>query len=77
MAQEQAHSSEERPNRIGFVYPIGTRDGTLTKDAKMVNCFVERTRNGHAAVKRPGTAFVQQNPAGRGQGQFQDRKSVV
>lgn len=71
MPQEQsANSGAESSNRIGFVCPLGTRDGTLTKDSKMVNCFVEKTRNGYAVVKRPGTALVQQNPAGVGQGQF-------
>lgn len=37
---------------------ISTRDGTLLKDSKMVNCFMEPTPEGKAAVKRPGTTTV-------------------
>ncbi len=43
---------------ISFCHPIGTRDGTLTKDARMINCFIEETENGNALVKRPGTSFA-------------------
>lgn len=53
---------------ISWCHPIGTRDGTLTKDAKMVNVFSELTENGRALVKRPGTAAVlaQTGPAAQG-----------
>lgn len=37
---------------------LSTRDGTLAKDSKMVNCFMEPTPEGKAAIKRPGTAYV-------------------
>lgn len=43
------------PQTFSFCHPIGTRDGTLAKDSKMVNCFIEQTTNGMALVKRPGS----------------------
>lgn len=46
---------------ISWAHPIGTRDGTLTKDARMINAYVEQTENGNALVKRPGTAYVNQS----------------
>lgn len=55
---------------ISWAHPIGTRDGTLTKDAKMVNCFVEKTENGTAIVKRPGTSYASSGNTGTPQGQF-------
>lgn len=54
---------------ISWVHSIGTRDGTLTADAKMVNCFAEKTDSGMAAIKRPGTAYVS-GITGTAQGQF-------
>lgn len=54
---------------ISWVADIGTRDGTLTTDAKMVNCYAEKTANGNALVKRPGTAYVS-GITGTPQGQF-------
>jgi hypothetical protein len=56
---------------ITWTHPIGTRDGTLTTDALMTNCFVEKTETGLAAVKRPGTQYVSSvSPTGHAQGQF-------
>lgn len=55
---------------ITLFHPISTRDGTLTKDAKLVNFFAEPSENGNAVVKRPGLSLFQQNPVGVGQGQF-------
>jgi len=44
---------------ISWGHPIGTRDGTLTTDAKMVNCFMEKEEGeGVAVVKRPGTSYA-------------------
>lgn len=56
---------------FSWVNDIGTRDGTLTKDALMVNCFAEKTASGTALVKRPGTQYIS-GPAltGTAQGQF-------
>lgn len=68
MAQQQGDQS---PLTISWANPIGTRDGTLTKDAKMVNCFVEPSQNGSAVVKRPGSFYLttqQVIPHGTAQG---------
>lgn len=54
----QAQPPVQAPQLMSWVHPIGTRDGTLTKDARMVNCFFEQTENGMALVKRPGTSSV-------------------
>jgi hypothetical protein len=46
--------------RLPVACRIATRDGTLTKDSKMVNCFSEADPDGGVnVVKRPGTALVQ------------------
>ena len=57
---------------ISWAHPIGTRDGALTKDARMVNCFAGKTENGVAIVKRPGTLYVSSGNTGNAQGQFAD-----
>jgi len=55
---------------ISWGHPIGTRDGTLTTDAKMVNCFMEKEEGeGVAVVKRPGTSY-QSTATGTAQGFF-------
>ena len=57
--------SGDRANPIiPVACPIETRDGTLTKDARMVNCYVEQNDNGNAAVKRPGTVVGATVPTG-------------
>lgn len=48
--------------------PIESRDGTLNQDAKMVNCYLEKTTTGTAVVKRAGAALNTQLPAGTAQG---------
>lgn len=53
---------------IPLVVPIGTRDGTLTKDSRMVNCFAEQGESGWAAIKRPGTTVGATVPSGVAQG---------
>lgn len=68
--QQQEQAGGERDPKIPFVQHIGTRDGTLTKDSKMVNCFAEASPVGSAAVKRPGTAAVRATAAGTSQGTF-------
>lgn len=56
---------------ISWAHPIGTRDGTLTADAKMVNCFVEKEEEERSAiVKRPGTEYWTTNVTGTAQGFF-------
>lgn len=60
MAQEKNMGSAPPPATIPCTQHIGTRDGSLQKDAKMVNCFLEQSENGETAVKRAGTAFVAQ-----------------
>jgi hypothetical protein len=66
----QVEAAKRHIEPIPLIHQIGTRDGTLSKDAKMVNCFSEKTELGTAAVKRPGTSLVQQNPVATGQGQL-------
>lgn len=48
------------------------RDSSLTKDAKLVNCFVEQTSNGAFVVKRPGLDSAINSPTVEGdtQGAF-------
>ena len=69
MAQAEQATQGNVP--VAAVHPIGTRDGTLAKDAKLVNLFSEPWEEGNSATKRPGTVLVQQNPAALAQGQFQ------
>lgn len=55
---------------VTWAHPIGTRDGTLNSDAKMVNCFVEKEEGEQATiVKRPGTSY-QSTITGTAQGFF-------
>jgi hypothetical protein len=63
----QAQQPLQSPQTFSFCHPIGTRDGTLTKDSKLVNCFIEQTSNGMALVKRPGSStFFAQTGAPQG-----------
>lgn len=66
----QVQQPLQAPQTVSWCHPIGTRDGTLTKDAKMVNAFFETTENGLALVKRPGTSQVLAGTASAGQGGF-------
>lgn len=67
-----SHASRDAtdPGTVSFAHPIGTRDGTLAKDAKMVNAFAERSENGLAIVKRPGYTLQRQYAASAAQAQF-------
>jgi len=65
----QAQSPINSPQTVSFAHPIASRDGTLTKDSKMVNCFMESTENGMALVKRPGT-IAMNGGLGTAQGTF-------
>jgi len=57
------------PPRIPLVSLVEARNFAATKDAKMVNCFVEQTgQQEFAAVKRPGLILNFQGKAGCGQG---------
>lgn len=66
--------AQEKEGPGGSVIPapsrIQTRDGTLNRDAKMVNCFMENTEMGPAAVKRPGVSNQTLLPNGVAQGMF-------
>jgi hypothetical protein len=53
-----AQGDDGSEQAVSWCNPIETRDGTLAADAKMVNCFIEGTPNGKAAVKRPGTVYT-------------------
>lgn len=66
----QVQQPLQAPQIVSWCHPIGTRDGTLAKDAKMVNCFLEQTENGMALVKRPGLAMVLQQQGSAAQGGF-------
>lgn len=58
---------------ISWANNIGTRDGTLNADAKMVNCYAEKTASGTAIIKRPGTNYFPDDGGantGTAQGQF-------
>lgn len=61
---------EQSPSLLSLVHQLTTRDGLLTKDSRMVNCYPEQTENGPAAVKRPGLTLQGVLGAGIGQGIF-------
>lgn len=49
-----ATTSSNAPLRLPLVPTIGSRDGSLTKDAKLVNAYLEKDANGEVyVVKRP------------------------
>lgn len=57
--------------RLALASRITSRDGTLTKDSKMVNCYLEQSPDGGVnVVKRPGTALFVQLAAGTAQCAF-------
>jgi hypothetical protein len=60
--------------RLPLAYDIATRDGTLTKDAKIVNAFSETVGQTKHIVKRPGINLLTTLPAfsgsSQGQGMF-------
>lgn len=59
---------DEGGARLSMFHHIATRDGTLTKDSRLVNMFAEASETGNAVVKRPGTSFVRATAAGTSQG---------
>src|ERR1700756_2649196 len=67
MAQGQGDSSELT---VSWLHSIDTRDGTLTTDAKLVNCYGEEGENGPSIRKRPGTSYLGGSASGTAQGQF-------
>lgn len=69
MAQQQ-QSAGEAGLHLPLQQELTTRDGTLTKDSFMKNCFVEAAGTVPVTVKRPGLVLFHQLPAGTGQGQF-------
>lgn len=57
--------------RLPLACRITTRDGTLSKDSKLVNCYMEPSPDGGInVIKRPGTALAYQLPAGTAQCTF-------
>jgi len=55
--------------RVPLGHNIGTRDGTLTKDAKLGNAVIEIEKSESTAiVKRPGLSTYQTNSSGAGNG---------
>ena len=57
--------------RLPLAHNIATRDGTLQKDAKVGNAFIEVDRGENVAiVKRPGLVTYQSATAGEGRGIF-------
>lgn len=58
------------PPRLPLVIVTSNRDGTVTKDARLVNCYIEVTKEGELDIyKRPGLAsesIVAANQPGRG-----------
>ena len=59
MAQAQDRPGPGPRPRIPFVAPIESRDGTLSKDARLVNCYAEKQPDGSYQIyRRPGLAFA-------------------
>lgn len=59
--------------RIGLVTDISTRDGSLTKDAKLVNAFVDA----QDVFKRPCINSVLATSTGQAQGAIYNVNSLV
>ena len=70
MAQQRQQQGNEGGTRISLFHHIATRDGSLTKDSKLVNMFGEASETGNASVKRPGTSLVRATASGTSQGLF-------
>lgn len=68
--QAVAEEGTEGAAKLRVSQEIATRDGTLTKDSKLVNCYMDPSVNGPSVVKRAGTALYKQLPAGVGQNLF-------
>ena len=51
-------ADQEGELNISFINSITTRDGTLTKDARTINGYAEKTDAGIAIVKRPGSYYT-------------------
>ena len=73
MANPQATQQWESvtlPPRLPLVIIQSNRDGTINKDARLVNCYLEATQEGEANIfKRPGitqTSVVSANEVGNG-----------
>lgn len=72
--QQQPPAEDIGVKHIDLAVQIGTRDGTLTADPKMVNCYPEVTEVGLACKKRPGTVVVKAFASGVGQGQYMHKQ---
>jgi hypothetical protein len=63
--------------RIPLAVNIGSRDGSLEKDALLKNCFVEKTDNGLAVVKRPGETLSESLGSGCAQGSITYENAAI
>ena len=54
--------------RINLASDLTTRDGTLTKDAKIINGFIESDGQSSAVFKRPAVNSVLASASGQAQG---------
>jgi hypothetical protein len=68
--QQQNESADGAGVVMPLAHPLGTRDGTLSKDAKLVNCLVERSEAGMEVLKRPGMSSYAAHSAAPAQGLF-------
>lgn len=59
--------------RLPLTTDLSTRDGTLTKDAKLVNSFVD----GENVFKRPSVNSVLATATGQAQGAIYNTNSLV
>lgn len=70
-----------KKTRIPLDFHIDSRTNDLTKDAKLVNCFVDTTPEGKDIVKRPGTVLYTPGgtaiPSGTGQGIYSFQQNVI
>lgn len=60
------------PPRLPLVVVASNRDGTVTKDARLVNCYIEVTKEGELDIyKRPGlTNYNELNAGAAGRGVY-------
>lgn len=58
--------------RLPIATDISTRDGTLTKDAKMTNCFIDSVE----VIKRPAVNSVLATASGKAQGMISNNSLV-
>lgn len=72
--QQQPPAEDVGVKHIDLTVQLGTRDGTLMADPKMVNCYTEVTEVGLVCKKRAGLVVVKSPPAGAPQGQYSHKQ---